>query len=804
MSVWEASIVNGRLDQGEVLWTGRGSEIAGGNGRLFRQKYADFIAMVHPEDSKTVHQVQQAAVDAYSEYQVEFRIKRSDTLFYWLCIKAGVQTVESGAAARTLGILWDITEQKRLHENLLLAIEAAKMALWESDIKSGNVYWSGQGARLLGRDTKPFVSSFDDFVSFIHPQDRGRIWQSFQNAIQFQRHYQIEYRILWRDQSVHWIEAKGEVYADAYGQPDRILGTLADITSKKETEIALAEQRDLAQITLQSIADAVITTDRLGAVLQLNRAAEELLGWPREAAAGKPIEEVLRLMSEKTGEALENHVAQCLSTGRAVAIPADTLLVARDGRHIAVTDSLAPIYAHDGTVLGTVFVLHDVSHERQLQRELSWQASHDALTGLINRREFEVQLGEALANAKVSDAVHVVLFLDLDQFKVVNDLCGHGAGDELLRQLASVLQSLMRGSDTLARLGGDELAVLLRNCSLVTARYFSDRLRQAVKEFHFFWNNQRFEISVSIGLATVTAQSLSITEIMACADRACYLAKEQGRDRVHVFEANDMLLVQRHREMQWIARLNQALKKNNFKLCVQPIMNLADGTCSHAEVLVRMLGEDSELIPPGAFIPAAERYNLMPAIDRWVIAACFDYMSDSQTKCGTGKTRGQTQLPFCLSINLSGVSLNDDDLVPFISEQLQRHAIDPVHICFEITETAAIRNFPKAKTFVKEIKEMGCLFSLDDFGTGLSSFSYLKNFPVDYLKIDGSFIKQLSRDDVDRAIVASINEIGHTMGIRTVAEFVEDDSTLEILRTIGIDFAQGLAVGEAKILDWQK
>jgi PAS domain S-box-containing protein len=265
------------------------------------------------------------------------------------------------------------------------------------------------------------VSSFDDFVSFIHPQDRGRIWQSFQNAIQFQRHYQIEYRILWRDQSVHWIEAKGEVYADAYGQPDRTLGTLADITSKKETEIALAEQRDLAQITLQSIADAVITTDRLGAVLQLNRAAEELLGWPREAAAGKPIEEVLRLMSEKTGEALENHVAQCLSTGRAVAIPSDTLVVARDGRHIAVTDSLAPIYAHDGTVLGTVFVLHDVSHERQLQRELSWQASHDALTGLINRREFEVQLGEALANAKVSDAVHVVLFLDLDQFKVVND-----------------------------------------------------------------------------------------------------------------------------------------------------------------------------------------------------------------------------------------------------------------------------------------------------------------------------------------------------------------------------------------------
>lgn len=736
-----------------------------------------------------------------SEYQLEFRIKRDDTLIYWLCVKAQVQTDENGAAVRTLGIVWNITEQKRLHENLSLAVEAAKMALWESEIKSGKVYWSGQGASLLGFSAEPFESSFDQFLGYIHPQDRGRIWHSFQNAIQQQKRYHIEYRVTWPDQSVHWIEAKGEVYADTYGQPERTLGILADVTSKKNTEIALAEQRDLAETTLHSIADAVITTDNLGLVLQLNRAAEDMVGWPAETAVGKPVEEVLHLTSEENGKAVENLVARCLASGRAVSIPADTVMVSRNGRQIAVTDSLAPIYSHDGTVLGTVLVLHDVSHERQLTHELSWQASHDTLTGLINRREFEVQLGEALANAKVSDAVHALLFLDLDQFKVVNDLCGHGAGDELLRQLASVLQSFMRGSDTLARLGGDELAVLLRNCSLATAKYLSDKLRQAVKDFHFFWNNERLEVSISIGLAAVTAQSLSVTEVMACADKACYLAKEQGRDRVHVFEANDIRLVQRQREMQWIARLNHALQQNNFKLCVQPIMSLKDGTSAHAEVLIRMLGEDNEIIPPGAFIPAAERYNLMPAIDKWVIETCFRYMSQPHRKRQPDCETPDPILSHCLSINLSGGSLNDDHLVPFIAKQLQRHAVDPTRICFEITETAAIRNFPKAKKFVNEIKKMGCLFSLDDFGTGLSSFSYLKNFPVDYLKIDGSFIKQLSRDNVDRAMVASINEIGHVMGIKTVAEFVEDEAILEMLRSIGIDFAQGIAVGEPRILD---
>lgn len=801
MSVWEALVVDGQIERGEVLWTGTGSEIMGKNGRLLRQKYADFIAMVHLEDRKVVHQIQQAAVDALAEVQLEFRLERSDSLIYWLCIKAQVQTDEDGKATRMLGIVWDITEQKRLHEDLLLAVEAAEMALWESEIKSGKVYWSGQGAHLLGFGATPFVSSFDQFLDYIHPHDKGRIWQSFQNAVQLQQRYQFEYRVVWPDQSVHWIEAKGEVYADAYGQPERTLGILSDITFKKEAELALEEQKDLAETTLHSIADAVITTDTLGLVLQLNRAAEDLVGWPEEAAVGQPVEEVLRLISEKSGEHIENLVARCLGSGRAVSIPTDTIVLSRDGRRIAVTDSLAPIYAHDGTVLGTVFVLHDVSHERQLRHELSWQASHDALTGLINRREFEVQLGEALANAKVSDAVHVLLFLDLDQFKVVNDLCGHGAGDELLTQLASVLQSLMRGSDTLARLGGDELAVLLRNCSVVTARYFADRLRQAVKDLHFFWNNQRFEISVSIGLATVSAQSLSVTEAMACADKACFLAKEQGRDRVHVFEATDSRLVQRHREMQWIARLNQALQQDHFRLCVQPIMTLKDETRAHAEVLVRMVGEDNKLIPPGAFIPAAERYNLMPAIDRWVIETCFRHIREPHEGIRTDHQASHDLLSHCLSINLSGMSLNDDHLVSFIAKQLQLNAVDPTRICFEITETAAIRNFQKARKFVKEIKEMGCLFSLDDFGTGLSSFSYLKNFPVDYLKIDGSFIKQLAKDDVDRAMVTSINEIGHVMGIRTVAEFVEDDTTLEILRKIGIDFAQGFAVGKTIILD---
>jgi diguanylate cyclase (GGDEF)-like protein/PAS domain S-box-containing protein len=291
-----------------------------------------------------------------------------------------------------------------------------------------------------------------------------------------------------------------------------MLGILSDITAGKEAEIALAEQKDLAEVTLQSIGDAVITTDTLGKVGQFNRAAEDLTGWPADAATGKPIDDVLHMMDEKTGQAVENLITKCLANGRAVATPADTILVSRDGRHIPVTDSVAPIYSHEGNVLGTVIVLHDISHERQLRHELSWQAAHDALTGLINRREFEVQLAEALAGTQATRDVHALLFMDLDQFKLVNDLCGHGAGDELLRQLGATLQSRIRASDTLARLGGDEMALLLRNCPLEKARYFAEQLRQAVADFHFFWNKQRFEISVSIGLVEERDQTMTIND----------------------------------------------------------------------------------------------------------------------------------------------------------------------------------------------------------------------------------------------------------------------------------------------------
>jgi diguanylate cyclase (GGDEF)-like protein/PAS domain S-box-containing protein len=801
MSVWQATAVHGQLDDGDVIWTGAASKILGNQESAVRQKYRDFLKMVHPDDRQHVREAQQGAVDALTEYQVEFRIRSADTATRWLCIKARVETDQNAHATQTLGIVWDITEQKRPHETFALAIDVAKMAVWESDVASGKVSWSSQGAALLGLDPVPFVSSFDDFLGYVHPQDTARVWQTIQTAVQMGETYELEYRVIWPDKTVHWIAAKGHVYSNAYGQAERTLGILSDITLSKKAEIALAEQKDLAEITLQSIGDAVITTDTLGIVGQLNRAAEDLTGWPADAAMGKPIQDVVHMINEETGHPVENLVMKCLASGRAVATPADTILVSRDGRHIPVTDSVAPIYSHESNVLGTVIVLHDISHEHQLRHELSWQAAHDALTGLINRREFEVQLAEALAGMQATRDVHALLFMDLDQFKLVNDLCGHGAGDELLRQLAGVLQSVVRGSDTLARLGGDEMALLLRNCPLEQARYFAEKLRQTVADFHFFWNKQRFEISVSIGLVEVSAESVSITEIMAAADRACYVAKELGRDRVHVFEKSDAALVQRHREMMWVSQLQRALERGHFQLYIQPIVGLSDGAHAHAEVLLRMVGEDGKLIPPGAFIPAAERYNLMPAIDRWVIEACFTHLRKQHaTVPPQAGAHPRAGLPGCVSINLSGISLNDDGLLEFIAQQLETHAVSPRQICFEITETAAIRNFPKARKFVDEVKKMGCLFSLDDFGTGLSSFSYLKNFPVDFLKIDGSFIRQLSVDKVDRAMVSSINEIGHVMGIRTIAEFVENEATLEIVRKLGIDFAQGLAVGKLELM----
>ncbi len=562
-------------------------------------------------------------------------------------------------------------------------------------------------------------------------------------------------------------------------------GTVSDITERKRAETQVFEEKEKAQTTLQSIGDAVITTDAEGRVDYLNAIAEALTGWPLAEAQGRPLTEVFGLLNEASRDSLEHPVLKCIREGQVIKPAEQAVLVNRKGQEIAIQDSAAPIRDRSGKVIGAVMVFHDVSKERRLQRALTYQATHDALTGLINRREFERRLHEALLQARAGgDVSHVMLYLDLDQFKVINDTCGHQAGDLLLKQITGLLQTRVRVTDTIARLGGDEFGILLQDCTVDWAAKVAESLRQAIRDFRFVWQDGALNVGVSVGIVEINRDSESIASILSASDVACYAAKDSGRNRIHMYEHG--AAPERHREMQWVSRLTRACEDNRLELYYQPIVAIGRNPDprSHYELLLRMRGENGALVSPAEFIPAAERYNLMPAIDRWVVrhalGALAHYRSDGPAESG-----------YTLSINLSGTSLNDDRFLEFMISELQSYDLSPGAVCFEITETAAIANLANVVHFMRELRERGCQFSLDDFGSGLSSFLYLKNLPVDYLKIDGQFIQNVTTDHVDRAMVEAISQIGKAMGLKTIAERVETAEVLACLGNIGIDYAQG-------------
>ncbi len=583
-----------------------------------------------------------------------------------------------------------------------------------------------------------------------------------------------------------------ETRADEFGYLAQFINRALDAIMKHQRDIeishdALFEEKERAEVTLHSIMDAVITTDAEGRVQYMNPATERLTGWTEERARDTALVKVIRLLDEESGERLKNPIEACLQENRVVDILGHAILVRLDGETVAIEASAAPMRNRKGEVIGAVMVIQDVSQARRLTRQLSYQASHDALTGLYNRRMFEDHLQASLLTVHEENRQHALCYIDLDQFKIVNDTCGHMAGDELLRQLAGLLHSAIREGDVLARLGGDEFGVLLENCPLAQAKAIADKIRQQVKNFRFIWQDKTFEIGASIGVVGITLDNLDIATIMSAADVACYTAKDMGRNRVHIYEASDSLLVERHGQMHWANRLVQALDENRLVLFQQPIVGLNGHSHEeHSEILLRLRDEDGEIVRPDTFIPSAERYNLMARIDRWVIHQVFSLLEYNELN--------QQEV----TINLSGVSLVEDELLRFILKTARDHKINLEQICFEITETAAISHLGKACHFMQQLKKQGCRFALDDFGSGLSSFGYLKNLPVDYLKIDGSFVKDISIDPIDKAMVESINRLGHVMGIRTVAEWVENEDILKIIKEIGVDYAQGYHLGTPK------
>ena len=672
-----------------------------------------------------------------------------------------------------------------------LVTNTANDGLWDYDVRDNSMYFSPRWRTMLGYTDGEAVP---EWRLLVHPDDMARVQTQLREHLEGRSElFESVHRMQHANGEWRWIQSRVKARFDENDRLKRLVGVETDITERKLYEEALFREKESAQITLQSIGDGVVTTDADSRVQYLNPVASELTGWKLDDAVGRSIDEIFRGFHEETCEPIENPVAVAMRRNRSIKSVRPTLLIRRDGNELYIESTAAPIRDPVGSVTGGVLVFHDVSESRELNRRLSYAASHDVLTELVNRREFEHRLERALKSAKARETSYAVLHIDLDQFKIVNDACGHNAGDELLRQIGALLKSKIRWRDTLARLGGDEFGVLLESCTMDEALRTAETLREAISQFRFSWDERTFRLGSSIGVVPITLGTDDVASLLSAADSACAAAKDAGRNRVYSYQENDIDLMKRRKEMQWAARISNALDENRFELFRQTIQPLQASSehGTHYELLLRMRDEAGSLVAPGLFIAAAERYGLMTSIDRWVIAQAFRWLVSEADE--------RERLSLC-SINLSGQSLADEKFLPFVVEQFQKSGLSGSCICFEITETAAIASYSQANRFIHALKELGCKFALDDFGTGLSSFGYLKHFPVDFLKIDGSFVKEILHDPIDREMVRSINEIGHLTGKQTIAEFAENSEIITMLRGMGVDYAQGYGVSEPKRL----
>lgn len=576
----------------------------------------------------------------------------------------------------------------------------------------------------------------------------------------------------------------------------RISELNGEISRRKKLETELYQEKERLEVTLQSIGDAVITTDRNAQVSFMNPVAESLTGWTEAEAVGQPLDAVFRIVNEHTREPIENPVHKVLREGTQQVLAEHTVLINRNGAEFTVEDSAAPIRTRDGKLQGVIMVFHDVTEAHKLHAKISYQATHDRLTGLLNREAFEKKLHDLLIAPDYTGRSHSLLFLDLDQFKVINDTSGHVAGDALLRTLGTVLARQLRSSDTLARLGGDEFAVLLQDCPTKIACGIANELRQVVSDFSFTWENRPYNLGVSIGQINFSDDRYTVVELLKAADAACFMAKDAGRNRIHICTHDDQELSNRQNQMEWVVKIKEALNEDRFVLFYQPVFPVKGAAglpCSqhrkHIEILLRLSERDGRTVAPGVFIPAAERYNLMERVDEWVLRSAIKLLSEPEF----------SDIETC-AINLSAASVTNSGIVSLISGLVSENNLDPGRLCFEITETAAISNLDQATQIIESLRKIGCRFALDDFGSGMASFSYLKYLPVDFLKIDGAFVRDMVSDPVDRAMVKAINDVGQVLGIATIAEFVENDEIVTELDRIGVNYAQGFGLAKPEAL----
>jgi diguanylate cyclase (GGDEF)-like protein/PAS domain S-box-containing protein len=694
----------------------------------------------------------------------------------------------------------EIAQRERAHELLRVrtaslseAQRLGRIGNWSWSVAEDVTTWSDELYRIFRLEPGSSAPSWAEHARIYGAESFSRLQASVEAALSSGQPYALELECVRADGSTGWLEMRGEAERDPAGAVVGLRGTVQDITERRALSDELAKQHELLRVTLQSIGDAVITTNKSANVTWLNPAAERMTGWLNDEARGRPLSQVFHIVHETTRKISPSPVDACISSGGMAGLADRTVLISRNGSEFGVEDSAAPIRNERGELLGVVLVFHDVTEQRRLSGEMNYRATHDALTGLTNRAEFESRLARTLNKAHEEKSEHALMFIDLDQFKLVNDACGHSAGDQLLQHVAKLLRDTVRARDTLARLGGDEFAVILEYCTVEQAQRVAQQICDRMDEFRFFHNERRFRIGTSIGLVPLDNRWSTPEAVLQAADTSCYAAKEAGRNRVHTWFDADASMHARNGETQWASRLEHAIDEDRFVLHAQRIIPLrSEGGGLHAEVLLRMVDDDGSLIAPGTFLPAAERFHLTSRIDRWVLHRVVRMLAAIQDLSTID----------VLCVNLSGQSIGDRAFHRNTVEILSAAGSDVcARLCFEITETAAVTNMADAALFVEEVRTLGVRVALDDFGAGASSFGYLKSLAVDLLKIDGQFVRDVIEDPLDDAAVRCFVEVARVVGVKTVAEFIDKAGVLARMKEIGVDYGQGFLLHKPEAIE---
>jgi len=790
---WELDLVSGVLSWSDQTCRIHGLEPG------YRPQLDEAVNFYAPDARPRIREAVERAIVGGHSWDLELPFVRADRQRIWVRT-IGRAEIENGEPIRLLGAFQDITSrvlQRRAlnsaHERLVMATESGRIGVWEWNITHDKLDWTPRMYELFGLTAGPDPLTVERWFHSVHSEDRERLERAVREAAAEQGELDAEFRIVHDDGRTCHLCVAGRTMRGANDGRWRMLGASWDVTPLRSLSDALTEQHALLHMTLQSIGDAVITTDAAGRVAWLNPVAERLTGWTSAQAKERPLAQVFRIAHENARQGAIDPSTLGLRQGSKLLPGNRTMLTSRSGDVCAIEDSAAPIKDATGKNLGTVLVFHDASEQRRLSDEMTYRATHDSLTGLVNRAELEICLQGALSRSHAQEREHALLYIDLDRFKLVNDACGHAAGDRLLKRVASLMGSVIRTHDTLARTGGDEFAAILEDCPHEQARQVAQGICDRLDDFRFVHDGQRFRIGASVGLVTIDRRWSSIEAVMQAADVSCYAAKEAGRNRVHAWRDTDGNLRERDRETRWVTCLEQALDENRFVLFAQRIDTVsaqADGV--HAEVLVRLRDDQGRLVGPGVFLPAAERFHLATRIDGWVLGRVIEQL-ERLPDLRPVKT---------LCVNISGQSIGDRAFHREAIDTLTRAGSDIcTRLCLEITETAAITNMADAVAFAERVRDLGADIALDDFGAGASSFGYLRTLPVDVLKIDGRYIQNMIHDPLDEVAVRCFVDVARLTGVRTVAEYVDRTEVLERVRAIGIDQVQGFLIHEPEPIE---